>query len=117
LERRSPIATTEPVIMELLAGVQSPRDHSKLRARLIALPRLAVRGLPDFEAAADLYRACRRRGATVRKLMDCLIAAVAIREHGAVLHNDSDFEILARHTRLRTEPYRLLRPVPPRPPR
>jgi len=100
--------------MELLAGARSPRDHAKLRARLIVLPRLAVRGLRDFEAAANLYRACRRRGATVRKLMDCLIAAVAIRERGTVLHNDGDFEILARYTLLRTEPYWLLRPVPSR---
>jgi hypothetical protein len=31
-----------------------------------------------------------------------------------VLHNDRDFEVLARHTRLRTGRYRTLRPVPPR---
>ncbi len=77
----------------------------------MALPRLAVRGLVDFESAADLYRTCRGRGATVRRLIDCLIAAVAIREKATVLHNDRDFEVLARHTRLRTERYRTLRAV------
>jgi len=114
LARRSPIATTEPVIMELLAGVRSRREHSSMRARLLALPQLTVRGLADFEAAAQLYRACRTKGATVRRLMDCLIAAVAIRENATILHNDHDFEILARHTRLQAERYRVLRPVPPR---
>jgi hypothetical protein len=114
LVRRSPIATTEPVIMELLAGTQARREHGRLRAKLLALPRLPVRGLADFESAAELYRACRRRGGTVRKLMDCLIAAVAIRENATVLHNDGDFEVLARHTRLRTERYRVLRAVPSR---
>ena len=111
LERRAPIATSEPVIMELLAGVATAAERSKLRARLMALPRLTVRGLADFEAAADLYRVCRGRGATVRKLMDCLIAAVAIRERATLLHNDRDFDVLARHTRLRIERYRTLRPV------
>jgi hypothetical protein len=111
LMRRSPIATTEPVVMELLAGVQRGEERSRLRARLMALPLLAVRGLVDYEVAADLYRACRSRGATVRKLIDCLIAAVAIREGATVLHNDRDFEALARHTRLRIERYRTLRPV------
>lgn len=111
LQRRSPIATSEPVIMELLAGVRTGGEQSRLRARLMALPRLTVRGLADFESAADLYRTCRSRGATVRKLIDCLIAAVAIRERATVLHNDRDFEVLARHTRLRTERYRTLRPV------
>jgi predicted nucleic acid-binding protein len=114
LERRSPLATTEPIIMELLAGTRSGGERSRLRARLIALPRLTVRGLADFESAAELYRICRSRGATVRKLMDCLIAAVAIREKVTVLHNDRDYEVLARHTRLRTERYRTLRVVPSR---
>jgi predicted nucleic acid-binding protein len=114
LARRSPIAATEPVIMELLAGAKNPREHSRLRARLMVLPRLSVRGLADFEAAAQLFRICRAKGATVRRLMDCLIAAVAIREDVSILHNDRDFEVLARHTRLRTEGYRVLRPVPSR---
>ena len=112
LQRRAPIATTEPVIMELLAGVATAAERSKLRARLMALPRLTVHGLADFEAAADLFRVCRSRGATVRKLIDCLIAAVAIRERATLLHNDRDFDALARHTRLRIERYRTLRPPP-----
>ena len=86
LQRRSPLATTEPVMMELLAGARSGKERAKLRARLVALPRVALQGLPDFESAAELYRACRDRGATVRKLIDCLIAAVAIRESATVLH-------------------------------
>lgn len=114
LERHSPIATSEPIVMELLAGARSAAEHTRLRARLLALPRLSVRGMAEFEAAAELYRACRRRGATVRKLIDCLIASVAIRENATVLHNDRDFEVLARHTRLRTERYRMLRSVPSR---
>ena len=100
--------------MELLAGAKNQPEHSRMRARLLALPRLTVRGLTDFEAAAELYRACRTKGATVRRLMDCLIAAVAIRENASILHNDLDFEVLARHTRLQAERYRVLQPVPPR---
>lgn len=103
LEARASIATTEVVVMELLAGAGSTADRNRLRQRLLALPLLRLRGLPDFENAADLYRTCRRRGETVRKLVDCLIAAVVIREGGTVLHADRDFEVLARHTRLRCE--------------
>lgn len=92
--------------MELLAGTRAPNEHSKLRSRLLAFPLLRLRGLSDFEKAADLYRTCRRMGETVRKLIDCLIAAVAIRERATILHNDRDFETLARHSRLRIEPLR-----------
>ncbi len=56
----------------------------------------------DYEAAAAMYRACRARGETVRRLIDCLIGAVAVAAEIEVLHADSDFETLARHTDLRT---------------
>ena len=54
-----------------------------------------------YEQAADLYRRCRQEGATVRKLIDCLIAAVAIDASVPILHKDRDFEILAMHTNLK----------------
>lgn len=104
LARRSPIATTEPVIMELLAGTPVAGARAELRSRLLALPQLRLRGLADFERAADLYLTCRRKGGTVRRLIDCLIAAVAIRERASILHNDRDFDVLAQHTSLRIAP-------------
>ena len=55
-----------------------------------------------FEEAAALYRSCRRQGETPRKLIDCLIAAIAIASNVPVLHSDEDFEVLARHTELVT---------------
>lgn len=95
----SDIATCYPVRMELLAGArdeQHLRDLRGLLARGSLLPTEPV----DYEEAAALYRACRRRGETVRKLIDCLISATAIRMSVPVLHADNDFELLARHTPL-----------------
>lgn len=103
LQQRAPLATTEVVIMEVLAGARTGSDHARMHALLLALPRVRVRGLPDFEAAAGLYRTCRRKGATVRTLIDCLIAAVAIRDRASVLHNDRDYDVLARHSKLKIE--------------
>jgi hypothetical protein len=57
----------------------------------------------DYDAAATLYRTCRQRGHTVRKLIDCLIAAVAIRGDVPILHRDTDFDILAQHTALQVD--------------
>jgi len=56
----------------------------------------------DYDQAAALFRTCRRNGETVRKLIDCLIASVAIRSNAPVLHADADFAVLARHTALTT---------------
>ncbi|MCU1372395.1 MAG: hypothetical protein JWO77_3589 [Ilumatobacteraceae bacterium] len=46
-----------------------------------------------------LHRMCRVNGITVRSMVDCLIAAVAVRHEVAVLAKDRDFE--AAHTPLR----------------
>ncbi len=93
------IAICDPVRMEVLAGARDEAHLRQLRgllARATALPT----GTTDYESAAALYRICRRRGETVRKLVDCLIAAIAIRESVPILHADADFDALARHTDL-----------------
>ncbi len=96
------IAICDPIKMEMLAGARNERQLQDLRGLLALatnLPTLSV----DYESAAALYRSCRRNGETVRKMIDCLIASVAIREDTTVLHHDVDFATLARHTALSIE--------------
>lgn len=95
LERRAPLAITEVVVMELLAGVRSQRERRALRAQLLAMPVLALQGVADFERAADLYRAARSRGVTPRQLTDVLVALCALDAGASVLHSDRDFDHLA----------------------
>lgn len=93
------IATCHPVRMEVLAGARNERHLQDLRG-LLARARLLPTLPTDYEDAAALYRTCRRRGETVRKLMDCLIAAHAIRAGLPILHDDADFDVLAQHAGL-----------------
>jgi len=92
-------AVCEPVRMEVLAGARDERHLNDLR-RLLARGTLITTESTDYEEAAALYRVCRRNGATVRKMIDCLIASIAIRSETALLHADTDFDVLARHTPL-----------------
>ncbi len=94
------IATCDPIRMEVLAGARDESHLNDLR-RLLARASVVELVPGDYEAAAALCRACRRRGETVRKLIDCLIAATAIRADVPLLQADSDFDVLARHTPLR----------------
>jgi hypothetical protein len=98
-----PLATCDPVRMEILAGARDDKHLEGLR-RLLARATVVPTGPADYEAAATLYRTCRRSGETVRRLIDCLIAAVAIRAGIPLLHADADFDVLARHTPLQIEP-------------
>ena len=94
------LAVCDAISMDILAGARDDHHLSQLRGlinRATMLPTTPA----DFDEAAALYRMCRRRGETVRKLIDCLIAAVAIRAGAELLHADGDFAALERHTELR----------------
>lgn len=97
------IAICDAVSMELLAGARDERHLIDLR-RLLARATLVSITAVDYDEAAALYRRCRRQGETVRKLIDCLIAATAIRAGTSILHADADFAALARHTELVVHP-------------
>ena len=89
--------------MEIFAGARDERHLSQLRRLLARATMIHVEPI-DYEAAAALYRTCRRSGETPRRLVDCLIGAVAIRAGASVLHADVDFEVLGRHASLQTHP-------------
>jgi predicted nucleic acid-binding protein len=52
--------------------------------------------------AINLYRHLRKKGITIRKSVDCLIASYAILEDMYILHNDSDFTQIAKESKLKT---------------
>ncbi len=85
--------------MEVLAGARSEAELRDLSA-MLSRTRVVQCTPADYLEAASVYRACRAAGETVRRLVDCLIASVAIREGIAVLHADRDFEVIARHSKL-----------------
>jgi predicted nucleic acid-binding protein len=95
------LSSTDVVVMEILAGARDESDRDRLRRLLYGCTFLAVDGPADYEYAAELYRLCRRRDETPRKLTDCLIAAVAIRNDTELLCEDNDFRVIARHAPLR----------------
>jgi hypothetical protein len=93
------LAVTEVVVSELLAGARTGTVQP-LRSRLLAYEVIPLRGLQDFERAALLYRDCRAAGNQLRSLTDCLIAVPAIRSRAQILHDDSDFDVIAQHSDL-----------------
>jgi len=101
IESGAPLATPAPVVMELLAGCGTEQAALDIQSLLARFEILEVEGLADFEDAALIQRTCRRAGDTVRSMIDCLIASVALRENREVLAVDRDFDVIARHVGLR----------------
>lgn len=96
------IVTCLPVIQEVLQGFRDERAFRLAHEAMHALPAVESPMLSAaFDHAAELYRAARRAGLTIRSGVDCLIAACAIRHGVQVLHLDRDFDALARVSSLR----------------
>jgi predicted nucleic acid-binding protein len=68
---------------------------------MLSFPLLKLVGLADFEQAAEIYRECRLAGEELRSQVDCLIAVPVIRAGAELLHDDADFDVIARHSDLR----------------
>lgn len=91
-----PVAVTEPVVMEVVAGARSDERESDLRRLLRRFDLLRFDAAVDFDAAARIYRSCRRLGVTPRGMVDCMIASVAHRHGATLLALDADLARVAR---------------------
>lgn len=90
------IYTCPIIVQEVLQGVVK-KDYVKTRASLESCVLLSF----DFqfqmaEDAAHIYRTCRTNGITIRKANDCLIAHYALTYDLPLLHQDKDFDGIAK---------------------
>jgi predicted nucleic acid-binding protein len=97
------VVTCLPVIQEVLQGFRLERAYRTARDAMLSLP-IVESPIEEslFLEAANLYRAGRRRGLTIRSSVDCPIAACALRHDMPVLHSDRDYELLAEVSPLKT---------------
>lgn len=78
------------ILTEVLQGIRKDSEFRRTRdlfANLIFLPMQ----YSSFLRSAEIYRGLRRKGITIRKSMDCMIASIAIENEIPLLHNDEDF--------------------------
>ncbi len=101
IEDGEPVALTEVIFAEILQGLRSDAEAEEVERHLRAFPVLRLESLDDYALAARLYRRARRSGLTIRRTLDCMIAAVCVRSGAPLLHADADFDRLASCTPLR----------------
>lgn len=96
-----PVLTGDIILTEVLQGFDDEADY---RAALRLLRRLPFEPMLGKEVAlqsATNYRRLRKRGVTVRKTIDVIIATFCIMNHHALLHRDRDFDPMERQLGLR----------------
>jgi predicted nucleic acid-binding protein len=104
LETGGPVAVTEPIVMEVLAGARDDRRETDLRRLLRSAELLGFDALTDFDGAVRIYRRCRAAGITPRGMLDCMIVAVAWRRDATLLAHDADMDRVARIIEIKLDP-------------
>ena len=81
--------------VELLQGARDEKEWLRLSDYLADQDYLEMED-ESWANAARLYFDLRRRGLTVRSVIDCCIAEVALRHEMTLVHNDRDFATIAK---------------------
>jgi predicted nucleic acid-binding protein len=96
IQTDGPVAVTEPIVMEVLAGARDEKREGDLGRLLGRFQLLGFDAVTDFDGAMTIYRRCRAAGVTPRGMIDCMITAVAWRSGAALLSHDADMGRVAR---------------------
>jgi predicted nucleic acid-binding protein len=95
LKQQTEICITEIIVAEILQGIRNDKEFLETKNSLTSLPFLHAKGVVTYIHAAEIYRQCRKNGKTIRKTIDCILAAIALENNASFLHNDSDFTQIA----------------------
>lgn len=96
IEQNEDICITGVVYTEILQGIRDENQYKMVKQILDELLYVEI-DKETHEYAAQVYRYCRKKGVTVRKPVDCIIAAACIRSSSFLLHNDRDFVNISKH--------------------
>ena len=80
------------ILCEVLQGFRDDQEFFRAKRALLHFPVFEMVGRTLAEKAAKNYRLLRKRGITIRKTIDVLIATFVMERGYTLLHNDTDFD-------------------------
>lgn len=95
------VAIGDLMLTEVLQGFRADRDYRQARKMLLSLTVLNILDTTIALKSAANFRALRKRGITVRKTIDSIIATYCIENGLPLLHSDKDFEPFHKHLGLK----------------
>jgi len=102
IDHNDQVILVPTIIQEVLQGIRENRQYNHIKDILSYFTVLQVPPVHAAIGAAELYRTLRKKGLTIRKSNDCLIAFYAIEFSTPLVHSDSDFDLISRHSKLKT---------------
>ena len=104
VENNDPVLLTPTILQEILQGIQNDNQYHQVKETLSYFSILQIAPVVASIGAAELYRSLRKKGLTIRKGNDCLIAFYEIECSTPLVHIDGDFDRTSEHTNLQTWP-------------
>lgn len=102
IEQKEDLCLCGVILTEILQGIKNSYERQQIETLMNTLLFLEM-SKDIFILSAEIYRSLRSHGITIRKTIDCMIAAVAIEHEVKLLHNDRDFIPIQKYTRLIVE--------------
>ena len=94
------VLITPTILQEILQGVRDDSKYGQIKETLSYFQLLEMPAYQAAIGAAELFRSLRKRGVTIRRSNDCLIAYFAIWFAVPLVHSDRDFDLMVEHTEL-----------------
>lgn len=102
IEKNDQVLLTPTILQEVLQGIRDDAKYEHIKDIFSYFTTLQLPPIHAAVGAAGLYRSLRKKGVTIRKSNDCLIAFYAIEFSTALVHLDSDFDLITKHAKLKT---------------
>jgi predicted nucleic acid-binding protein len=101
IEKNDQVLLVPTILQEVLQGIRADAQYQHIKEILSYFTTLQLPPVQAAVGAADLYRSLRKKGVTIRKSNDCLIAFYAIEFSTRLVHSDSDFDLISENTKLK----------------
>ena len=85
------VAIGDLILLEILQGIKAEREYSKTRTALATLEQYEMFGHQMVTKCAENFRLLRKKGITIRKTNDVIIATFCIENDLPLLFSDRDF--------------------------
>ncbi|MCH7516377.1 MAG: PIN domain nuclease [Bacteroidetes bacterium] len=99
---REVVVIGDYILAEVLQGFRSNKDYREAKSILRAFPCLELCGIEIAEKSAENFRKLRKKGITIRKTIDVIIATFCIENDISLLHIDNDFLLFQKHLGLKS---------------
>ena len=94
------VATGDLILLEVLQGFRSDQDYNIAKKYFETLEQFEMLGIDMALKAAENYRKLRKKGITIRKSADAIIASFCIQNAIPLLFSDKDFLPFVKHFKL-----------------